>query len=414
MTVEPRPLAARARLRTRDAVEADLPAILSIRNRSFGPLRTGEHEWWQRVAAETLGGRMLVVVDDTDTVVASGRIRPFEQAWGGRVQPMGGVAGVYVEPGARGGGVGTTLTRALLARMAELGDAVSCLYPTTAGLYRRSGYEVGGVQQRLTWPGHALRSLARGPGTAASGRVRPARPDDAAGLAALHRRALARDRASGPMPPTEAVFARHLADPDTIAYVADDGFVVYELDGSAVTFEHLVAAAPDTARALWSLVGSGSSAAPTVHAWLDPRDAVGLVLDELPATEVRQVPWMARVVDVERAFAARGFAPHLEIEAVVAVTDDVVPANSGRWHLRVSGGEGTASRVGGPDDAGHDDTTDAGPLRLGARGLAALWCGWTVSRLRLASLGDGGDGGGSDDDALDAIFAGAPHLTEYF
>jgi uncharacterized protein len=83
------------------------------------------------------------------------------------------------------------------------------------------------------------------------------------------------------------------------------------------------------------------------------------VLDELPATEVRQVPWMARVVDVERAFAARGFAPHLEIEAVVAVTDDVVPANSGRWHLRVSGGEGTASRVGGPDDAG----CPPGPLR---------------------------------------------------
>ena len=70
-------------LRTRDVVDADLPAVLAIRNRSFGPLGIGGDVWWQRVSAETLGGRMIAVVDESDTVIGAGRIRPYEQAWGG-------------------------------------------------------------------------------------------------------------------------------------------------------------------------------------------------------------------------------------------------------------------------------------------------------------------------------------------
>ena len=44
---------------------------------------------------------MIAVVDDSDTVLGAGRIRPYEQAWGGRHLRMGGVAGVYVEPSVR-------------------------------------------------------------------------------------------------------------------------------------------------------------------------------------------------------------------------------------------------------------------------------------------------------------------------
>ena len=64
-------------LLTRDVVDADLPAILAIRTRSFGPLDDGGAAWWQRVSAETLGGRMIAVVDASDTVLAAGRIRPY-------------------------------------------------------------------------------------------------------------------------------------------------------------------------------------------------------------------------------------------------------------------------------------------------------------------------------------------------
>ncbi|GAA5030263.1 hypothetical protein GCM10023258_27370 [Terrabacter aeriphilus] len=392
-------------LRTRDVVESDLPAVLTIRGRSFGPLGSGGDTWWQRVSAETLGGRMIAVVDENDTILGAGRIRPFEQAWGGRHLRMGGVAGVYVEPSARGRGVATALTRALITRMGELGDVVSCLFPTTATLYRRSGFEVGGTQTRTTYAGHHLRSLgALGGRSGGDTTVRSATPDDAAALHALAREAQSRHAVSGPMLPSVARLAEELGGGELTSYVVDDGFVVYDLSEDALTVEQLVAGSPATAAALWGVVGSGSSAIPTVHTHLDPRDPVALALGGLPAAEVRQVPWMGRVIDLAAAVAGRGFAAPLVAEAELVVDDAEAPANAGAWHLEVRHGRGTATRTG--------DQAAGSALHVGARGLSALWCGWSVSRLRQAGLATGGTAAG--DAALDAVFACTPYITEYF
>jgi predicted acetyltransferase len=390
-------------LRTRDATHDDLSAILRIRSRSFGPLWTGGTDWWERVARETLGGRMIVVTDPSGVIVGAGRIRPYEQVWGGRHVRMGGVAGVYVEPSARGRGVATALTRALLARMAELGDVVSCLFPTTPTLYRRSGYEVGGMQTRTSYPAHLVRALASASG---GRRVRSASAGDADRLEELTREAQVRHGQAGPMVPRAEAFREMIERDELITYVvgdgtAPDGFVVYDLAGEAVTVEHLIAATPESAAALWGVVGSGSSAAPTVHTYLDPRDPVLLALGGLPATDVRQVPWMARVVDLTAAFAGRGFPPHVRACVDLEVEDADLPANAGRWRLDVAEGTGTATR-----------TDTDGAARVGARGLSALWCGWSASRLRQAGLLAGGDP--EADPALDAVFACAPHITEYF
>jgi predicted acetyltransferase len=426
-------------LRTRDVTEADLPAILTLRNRSFGPLRTDELSWWRRVADETLGGRWVAVVDESDAIVGSGRIRAYEQAWGGRHLPMGGVAGVYVEPAARGRGVATLLTRALVERMGELGDVVSCLFPTTTALYRRSGFEVGGVQTRTTYAAHLLRDLAR----SSSGlTLRAAVPGDAERLHAMTREAQVRHTQSGPMVPSEAEFRAMLERGDSICYVVDGsedspgsertggdeeaggaapgngrgaGFVVYDLSDEKVTVEHLVAGSPQSALALWGVVSSGSSAAPTVHTYLDPRDPVSLLLPVPPSAEVRQVPWMARVVDLAAAVGGRGFAPGLTASADLVVSDAEAPGNSGWWRFEVGRGRGTAELLDAEAAAMETAVTTASGAtvaRVGARGLAALWCGWTMSRLRQAGLVVGGDP--DADAALDAIFACSPHITEYF
>jgi predicted acetyltransferase len=299
--------------------------------------------------------------------------------------------------------------------MGELGDVVSCLFPTTATLYRRSGFEIGGTQTRTTYAAHLLRAL----GTACSGRasgtggssVRPARPDDAQHLHALARGAQTRHGASGPMVPTAQTFRGMLERGELISYVLDDGFVVYDLSDGAVTVEHLVAGSPESAATLWGLVGSGSSAAPTVHTYLDPRDPVSLALGGMQATEVRQTPWMARVIDLAAAFAGRGFSAHTTAGAELVVDDAEAPSNSGRWSLTVSGGRGSAERV---DTDARAERTRAGEgaLHVGARGLSALWCGWSVSRLRQAGLATGGSA--ECDAALDAVFAATPYITEYF
>ncbi|MEO7448983.1 MAG: GNAT family N-acetyltransferase [Humibacillus sp.] len=403
-------------LQLRDVVEADLPAMLSLRNRAFGPLGTSTTDWWGRVAAETLGGRWLAVVDDDGAgdLVGAGRIRPYEQVWGGRPLPMGGVAGVYVEPSARGRGVATTLTRGLITRMGELGDVVSCLYPTTVSLYRRSGYELGGVQQRTTYAGPTLRGIGSLPD---DHRPRRARTEDAETIVRLVLDDAARHHRSGPMPPSVGALRGAIERDEVVTYLLPDGVVIYDHGDDALTVEHLAAASPETARALWGLVGSGSSAAPTVHTYLDPRDPLALVLAGLPTTQVRQVPWMARVIDLGAAFAGRGQPVHLTAEVGLVVDDAEAPANAGRWTLSVAGGAGTASRGDDGDSADREDSASRedsaeGSARVGARGLAALWCGWSTSRLRIAGLLTGGTP--DDDAALDAVFAATPHLTEYF
>ncbi|EWT04703.1 GCN5 family acetyltransferase, partial [Intrasporangium chromatireducens Q5-1] len=335
-------------LRVRDVTEADLAAILRIRARSFGPLGDGGERWWRRVADETLGGRMLAVVDADDTVLASGRARPFGQVWGGRHQPMGGVAGVYVDPAARGRGVASLLMRGLLARMAELGDGISCLFPTAPTLYRGVGFEFGGPLPRFTYAAHDLRAL----GSLSRGlRPRGAGPADAQLFAALMRADQQRNRLSGPRLVDEQEWRHELGDEDTIAYVLDGrdggptGFVTYTLSDETLRVDTFVADGRDAAAALWAVVGSGSSAAPTVHAFLDPRDPVALLAGAEARHDVEQQSWMARIVDLPKAVAGRGFSPSLAATAHLTVEDPDLPQNSGTWRLDVSGGSATATCV---------------------------------------------------------------------
>lgn len=393
-----------AELRVRDVTESDLPAVAALRVRSFGPLRDSEEVWWRQIARANLGGRMLSVVDDADTMLAAGRIHAYEQVWGGRHLRMGGVAGVYVEPSARGRGVASFLMRGLLARMAELGDVVSCLYPTTTGLYRKVGYEVVGVQPRHTYAAHTLRALrAAGAGRA----VRPAIPSDAERIHMLMREAQGVHRLAGPTVPSVETWRRRLEAGASMTYVAEDGFVDYGLSNEMVlTVEHLVATSPETAAALWAVVASGSTFAPTIRAHLDPRDPVRLVTDGLPELEVTERPWMLRVVDLEAAIAERRFGEHVRASGRLTVADADCPANEGLWQLEVSDGQGSATR------AGSTAYGSAEVAHLGSRALAALWGGWSMSRLRQAGLATGGSP--EQDAALDAIFACTPFMTEHF
>ncbi len=203
-------------------------------------------------------------------------------------------------------------------------------------------------------------------GQGGSGGLRPATRADAQWMHELARAASARHGASGPMVPSVEALEGTLERDELIAYAVDGGFVLYDLSEQAVTVEHLVATTPEAAATLWGVVGSGSSAAPTVHTYLDPRDPVTLVLGGLPATEVRQVPWMGRVVDLAAAFGGRGFGPHSSVEVDLLVEDAEAPANSGRWTLAVSAGRGTATRADGPDGPGRWRAPGRGPRAVGA------------------------------------------------
>jgi predicted acetyltransferase len=263
-------------------------------------------------------------------------------------------------------------------------------------VYRRLGWEVAGAQHRVSVDTALLRRLG-GRDVA----VRPATADHAETIVGIGRAVHARTAVSGPLDHAGDDVTEALRDRDVFTYLADDGFVMYGWHDADLLVHQLTAGSEETARALWSVVGSGSSVARAVHAHVAPRDPLHLLLGEGVRVGVEQVRWMLRVLDLRAAVAGRGFPPAVSGRAGLVVDDPLVPRNSGSWSLRVGGGTGEAL-----------PTDDGGGLRVGANGLALLFSGLPTPTLRVAGLATGGRP--EDDAVLDAAFAAEPYLLDYF
>ncbi|GAB3978790.1 GNAT family N-acetyltransferase [Actinoallomurus acanthiterrae] len=371
----------------------DLGAEYDLMVRAFGPRDQAQFLRHARPAVRQ--GRVLGIYDG-DRLVASARYHLFDQWWHGRAVPMGGVAGVAVAPEERGRGVGRRLARALLEFMDGL--PISALYPATAPVYRSVGYEHAGAQHFVTVAAEALRTLDAGPV-----KVRRVGPDDAADVAATLRRLHAEARDRGPIDRGEDFFHDLLDRDDIFGYLAEDGLLIYgwSADGQELSVQRCAAASPETARALWALVGSGSSIARSVHACVAPDDPLFWLLRDRSTEDVKRVSWMLRVLDAPAAVAARGFPVGLSAEVPLTITDEARPGNAGAWRLSVDGGRGTLTRTDGEPDA----------LLLSARALAALYAGVPLRRLRRSGLVEGD---ASADAILDAAFGGTPYMLDYF
>ena len=200
---------------------------------------------------------------------------------------------------------------------------------------------------------------------------------------------------------------RELSDESVFCYLAPDGYLAYQwaADGAEMHVRRLLAVSAATTRALWSVVGSHASMTRTIRAWTGPADPVGWLTREPDVSLERAgLPWMLRAVSAAAAIAGRGFPPAVQLTVALELTDAALSGNSGRWLLRVEGGSGTLEPAG--------PAAGPAPLRLGPRGLAALYAGTTVSLLRRSGLADGGH---PDADAvLDSAFAAAPFMLDQF
>ncbi|WP_327046378.1 GNAT family N-acetyltransferase [Microbispora sp. NBC_01189] len=431
----------------RDLTAGDLDSVLDIRRRAFGPLSAeGARTWRDLVSPMLPEGRYLGAFDGP-RLVGAARINPYVQWWHGRPLSMGGVASVTVAPEDRGRGVARALMEAAVERCAALGHVVSALYPATTPLYRSVGYEHAGGMTRITLPAEALRTLGGSGGSGGSGGqggsgshggapgLRRAGPGDAAELVALIGGLHAATRASGPLSYDERTWRLWLADEDDYCYLAGDGFVVYRWNDGDIEVDNLVAGSEATARALWSLVGSASSVAKSVHACVDPADPVLWLLRERSDDDVTVRRWMLRLIDLPAAVAGRGFPAGVALETVVEVTDRLRPGNTGSWTLRVAGGSGsvtpsdpaspTAPRTGpgtglgtGPGSGprtGAGTGPGIGPgeaTRLTIGGASALFAGVPTATLRRSGRLTGGSP--ETDDALDAAFACAAYMIDAF
>jgi predicted acetyltransferase len=380
----------------RYVVPEDRDDLLDLRWRAFGRLSSAERERvLPRLRQEFAEERVLGVYDGT-RLIASGRYHPMEQWWHGRAVPMGGVASVYVAPEERGRGVGARLAAALVELVGDRGMPLSVLYPATVPVYRKAGYELAGGSHWYSFDADALRILGGEPV-----KIRRAGPDDAAEVAAVLRRVHAAARDCGPVDNGDSHVRWELEDPDVFAYLADDGFLTYHWndDHSELVVEQAVAGSAETARALWAIVGSGSSTVDTVRAHISPHDPLLWLLRDLAAKRMWRAQWMLRLVDVQAAVAARGFPAGVTAEVSLVVDDPLRSGNAGSWRLTVADGRGTLERGATGSDA----------VRVNGNGLAALYAGIPAATLRRAGLLDGGD-----TTALDAAFAATSYMLDEF
>jgi predicted acetyltransferase len=271
-------------------------------------------------------------------------------------------------------------------------------------LYRRAGYEYAGT---LTLYEAAARHLPVG--WPEGWRAVPVPADDPAPLAERFARVAAgrsgqidreadwwrqfllADRGSGP----PQVFLVDGPDgPDGWAILAVSSDVSASEVRTSVQVVDWGAASEAGWRSLLTLAAGFSSLEASVH-WKGPDpEPLALLVAEQDIRQLRQDRWMARVVDVPGAFAARGYPSGLRGRFTIGVSDDTCPWVDGTWTIEVDGGEGKAVRVG--DDAEVATT---------AAGLAALFAGYHDPR-DLATLGivDGLDQ--ADVEFLQAMHAG--------
>ncbi len=351
---------------------------------------------------------------DGGRLVGSARWHVMRQWWLGRSMPMAGVAGVKVAPEERGRGVGTAMMARMLGDIAERGYPVSALYPATAPLYRTFGWEIAGGKYEAVVPARSVAALVEPDGAARAeqgrsepdraGPVRRATPADGEAIVAVKGLVHARLRHCGPNTRQPWELRDWLDDPEHFAYLADDGFLSYRWarGNDELSVREFVATSAATARALWHILASHATIAGTVRACLPPGDPVHRLTREPDVTLRRTGAWMLRVVDVSAAISARGFPAGVSVSVRLDLADPALPANTGRWRLEVAGGRGSLQRA--------DDDSAADPIRLGARGFAALFAGAGTSELRLAGLASGGEPG--TDDALDGAFSGQAFLID--
>ena len=268
-------------------------------------------------------------------------------------RPHRGIAGVAVTAERRGEKLLDELFRVVLEDgLRERGEAVSTLFCTAPGIYRKFGYELAPLLRRGPGPsepcpdppsgrrahppGHACR-LRRGPRGLLHLGGRPERAADA----------------SRPSFPADA---NTFIDAFTGVTLAIDeagdvvGFASWQRgqgsgDSSSLEVPDLLALSGDAYRALWSVLGSFGSVVGQVRVSTSGHDVARLALPSAHWTVKAREPYMLRVHDVPGAFAARDWPVDGDVSFTVA--GDHVGTTNGSWQLVIDQGRATCTPTNG-------------------------------------------------------------------
>jgi predicted acetyltransferase len=316
----------------------------------------------------------------------------------GGIVPSAHVTMVGVEATHRRRGLLNRMMARLFSDARRLGEPVAHLWASEGRIYQRYGYGMAATrlvieadrdaQLRLPPddPDGSLRAVAladAGPDLQkVYEQVRAERP----GLSSRDERWWARTLAD-PASWRSGATRRHVLVHETSAGI--DGYVLWRVrDGSGdrptVLIRELLATTPAAYGSLWHFLLNVDLARRLEYPFASPDEPLQYLVHEPRGLDakVRDALWL-RLLDVPAALAARRYAAPVDV--VLSVTDELVPENTGHWHL--TGGPDTASctRTDRPADL-DCDLGALGAAYLGGASLGTLAAAGRVRELAPGTL----------------------------
>lgn len=372
----------------------EIDAAVRINSVSYGMTEEYVRTWFERA-----GTVDLRVARRGGAPVATVRLIRMGQFWGGRSVPMTGIAGVATAPEARGSGVARWMVDRALEEIHGSGAPLSTLFPATVALYRRSGYELAGRTVVARIP---ITNLPRGDRSLS---IRAVTGDDHELIGKLYGRYAL--RINGHLDRGPYIWDRMLRfkDAPVEGIIVSDGageacgYVLYRTEqidasfpGQRVIVHDMAFRDAPAAKRLLSFLADFSSVAREAELRVGPTHPVLLLVRDNRWSFIHREFWMARIVDVRGAFAARGYPPAVSAGLSINVRDELFDANDGRFMIHVADGRGLA-------EPGGD-----GGLAMDIQTLACLYAGFMSPwELRAAGRLDGPD---EDLARAEAVFGG--------
>ncbi len=326
-------------------------------------------------------------------VVGTAGISTRDLSVPGAAVPAGHVTLVTVAATARRQGILTQFMHQQFSDMRVAGEPVAALWASEGRIYQRFGYGLAARRLSLNIESREVR-LAYDDAAQAGGRLREGTADELRGaMVAVY------DRVRADRPGWSERHSRNwdyrLADPAqwrrgssarrAVVHEGQDGIDGYALwrvanawhdsgpAGEVRVMEH-VAATPTAYAALWRFLLTMDLTRTTKHSYCSVDEPLLFMVDEPRRLGPRtgDALWI-RVVDLPTALAARRYQS--EVNVVLEVTDELVPANAGRWRL-----------TGSPLAAACKPTGDSPDIACDVRALGAAYLGGTP----LTALADAG------------------------
>jgi predicted acetyltransferase len=372
---------------------SELPLFVRVTEHAFNSTWPSEEviSWEQKLFEPE---RSLAAFDGEE-IVGTATIMSFDLVVPGGEVGAAGVTGVGVLPSHRRRGVLSSLMDKQLADVSAGVEPVAALFASESVIYGRYGY--GAATSHLRYAVRRGEAVLGAPANPPRLRI----VDPKASVASLAQVYDAvRVGRPGMLSRSDAYWEVTLADPESMrdgdspmrCVLAQDesgprGYALYaarpnwgpnSLPDQVLTVHELFATDLDASTALWAnmfsrdLVGEVKARArpvddPLLHQLSDPRRTRASYTDGL---------WI-RIVDLPGALTQRRYACDLDV--VIEVTDDRLPANGGRWRLQAGGLGDTAK-------PSCDRTTAEPDLALPISALGAAYLGGT----RLGGLAAAG------------------------